>query len=81
MAEPVRFGKYEILEELGRGGVAVVYKARDTTLDRIVAIKILHPHVADDPAFVRRFYQESRTAARLRHPHIATVYVSSIKTS
>jgi formylglycine-generating enzyme required for sulfatase activity/tRNA A-37 threonylcarbamoyl transferase component Bud32 len=67
-------GKYEILEEIGRGGFAVVYKARDTTLDRIVALKVLRPDVAEDNTFVQRFKQEARTAAGLYHPHIITIY-------
>ena len=74
MTEPRRLGKYEILKEIGRGGFAVVYKARDTTLDRIVALKVLHPHITNDPAFIRRFQQEARAAANLSHPNIATVY-------
>jgi len=69
-----KLGKYEILEEIGRGGFAVVYKARDTTLDRIVALKVLRAHVAEDNTFVRRFKQEARTAAALYHPHIVTIY-------
>jgi len=67
-------GKYEILEEIGRGGFAVVYKARDTTLDRVVALKVLDLYWAKDPSFVTRFRQEARGAARLRHPNIITVY-------
>jgi formylglycine-generating enzyme required for sulfatase activity/predicted Ser/Thr protein kinase len=67
-------GKYEILEEIGRGGFAVVYKARDTSLDRVVALKVLDLYWAKDPSFVTRFGQEARGAARLRHPNIITVY-------
>jgi formylglycine-generating enzyme required for sulfatase activity/predicted Ser/Thr protein kinase len=74
MAEPKRIGKYEILEEIGRGGFAVVYKARDTELDRIVALKILHPYWTADPSFVTRFHREAHVAAQLQHPHIVTVY-------
>jgi hypothetical protein len=69
-----RLGKYEILEEIGRGGFAVVYRARDTTLDRIVALKVLSPHVAENATFVQRFKQEARTAANLHHPHIVTIH-------
>ena len=69
-----RLGKYEILEELGRGGFAVVYKARDTTLDRVVALKVLHPQLTTDPKFVQRFHQEARTAASFLHPHIVTIF-------
>ena len=67
-------GKYEIVEELGRGGFAVVYKARDRELDRLVALKVLRPALSDDPGFVARFKQEARAAAGLKHPHIVTVY-------
>jgi eukaryotic-like serine/threonine-protein kinase len=52
----------------------MVYKARDTTLGRLVALKVLHPHLSNDPKFVQRFRQEASTAACLNHPHIATVY-------
>jgi serine/threonine protein kinase len=77
MTERRRIGKYKILEEIGRGGFAVVYKARDTELDRIVALKVLHPYWTADPDFVTRFRREARAAARLRHPHIVTVYEAS----
>jgi len=69
-----KLGKYEILEEIGRGGFAVVYKARDTTLDRVVALKVLHPQLTIDPKFVQRFHQEARTAASFQHSHIVTIY-------
>jgi len=69
-----RIGKYEIVGELGRGGFATVYKARDLALERVVALKVLHAHWAEDKQFVDRFHQEARAAARLRHPHIVTVY-------
>jgi serine/threonine protein kinase len=74
MMELRRIGKYKILEEIGRGGFAVVYKARDTELDRVVALKLLHPQLAIDPKFVERFHREARTAAGLQHPHIVTIY-------
>ncbi|HOU13085.1 MAG TPA: SUMF1/EgtB/PvdO family nonheme iron enzyme [Anaerolineae bacterium] len=67
-------GKYEILEELGRGGFATVYKARDSDLERIVALKVLHASWANEPDFTLRFRNEARAAANLRHPHIVTVY-------
>ena len=73
-SSPKLVGKYEILEELGRGGFAVVYKARDMELDRLVALKVLRPALSDDPDFVARFKQEARAAARLQHPNIVTVY-------
>ncbi len=74
MSQPITIGKYEILDNLGRGGFATVYQARDTTLDRIVALKVLHVHVAEDQVFVHRFEQEARTAARFDHSHIITIY-------
>jgi hypothetical protein len=69
-----RLGKYEILEEIGRGAFAAVYKARDTELDRDVALKVLHPQLTTDPKFIQGFRREARTAARLQHPHIVTVH-------
>lgn len=72
MATPI--GKYELLAELGRGGFAVVYRARDTTLDREVALKVLHPGYAVEAAVVQRFLHEARQAARLRHANIVHVY-------
>ncbi|MEI7644159.1 MAG: tetratricopeptide repeat protein [Chloroflexales bacterium] len=67
-------GRFEILSELGRGGMAVVYKARQTDLDRIVALKLLPPEMTHDTNYVARFRQEARSAARLEHPHIMPVY-------
>ena len=67
-------GKYEIIEELGHGGFATVYRARDTTLEREVALKVLDPLLMRDEAFVARFQQEARAAASLEHPHIVPIY-------
>ncbi len=67
-------GKYEILERLGRGGMAEVLKAYHPALDRFVAIKLLHPFLADDPDFKRRFEAEAQNVAKLRHPNIVHVY-------
>jgi len=69
-----RIGKYKINELLGRGGMAEVYKGFHPDLERDVAIKMIHPHLADDPGFVDRFRREARTAAALRHPNIVTVH-------
>jgi len=69
-----QFGKYRILEELGRGGFATVYKAIDTSLDREVALKVLDPLLTREPAFISRFKQEAKVTARLVHPNIATVF-------
>src|SRR6185436_2607899 len=69
-----KLGKYEIVQLLGRGGMATVYKGYDRDLDRYCAIKVLPPHPGRDPIYVQRFRQEARTIARLRHPHILTLY-------
>ena len=68
------FPQLEILEPLGHGGMGAVYKARQTKLDRLVALKILRPESADDPAFAERFNREARTLARLHHPHIVAIH-------
>jgi len=70
----MRLGKYEILEELGRGGFGIVYKAKDTVLNRLVAIKVLHPNLVNDPSFLVRFKQEAQIAAQLDHPNLVPVY-------
>ncbi|MBX0326128.1 tetratricopeptide repeat protein [Oscillochloris sp. ZM17-4] len=67
-------GRFEIISELGRGGMAVVYKARQGDLDRIVALKILPPEMTHDTSYIARFRQEARSAARLEHPHIMPIY-------
>jgi serine/threonine protein kinase len=69
-----QFGKYRIIQELGAGGFATVYKALDTTLDREVALKILVPLILRDPPFINRFKQEAKVMARLFHPNVATVF-------
>jgi len=74
MAEGGQLGKYRIVEELGAGGFATVFKAVDTTLDREVALKILHPPLLADRRFVHNFRQEAKTLAALRHPQIITIY-------
>jgi serine/threonine protein kinase len=63
-----------VLSELGRGGMGVVYKARQVKLDRLVALKVLPPETAADPAFAERFTREARALARLNHPHIVAIY-------
>ena len=68
-------GRYEIEREIGRGGMATVYRAHDTQHDRPVALKVLHPELAASLG-VERFQREIRLAARLQHPHILGVYDS-----
>jgi len=67
-------GRYEVLREVGRGGMAVVYLSRQTDLDRFVALKELAAFHASDPAFAQRFLRESRVAGSLSHPNIVTVH-------
>src|SRR5213595_1039308 len=70
----VRLGPYEIVGPLGAGGMGEVYKARDTRLDRTVAIKVLPSSLAADPVFRDRFDREARTISSLDHPHICVLY-------
>ena len=67
-------GRYRVEDELGRGGMAKVYRGHDTVLGRTVAIKILAPQYADDPNFVTRFRREAQAAARLSNPHVVSVF-------
>jgi serine/threonine protein kinase len=69
-----RLAHFELIEPIGVGGMAAVLRARDTQLDRLVALKILPPEMAVDPENVRRFHQEARSAARLDHENIARVF-------
>lgn len=67
-------GRYQINSMLGRGGMSTVYKATDPNLQRTVAVKIIHPHLTDNPEFVKRFEQEAAAVAKLRHPNIMQVH-------
>ena len=69
-----QLGPYEIVSAIGAGGMGEVYKARDTRLDRTVAIKVLPEHVASDPDLKQRFEREAKTISSLNHPHICTLY-------
>ena len=67
-------GRYELLRRIARGGMADVYLARDVSLDRQVAVKVLFPEFANDPSFVERFRREAKAAANLNHPNIVGIY-------
>lgn len=74
MEHGVLGNRYEVLEHIGSGGMADVYKAHDIVLDRIVAVKILHSQLAGDEEFLVKFQQEAQGAARLSHPNIVSIY-------
>ena len=67
-------GRYRIEARVARGGMATVYRALDTRLDRIVALKIMHQLFAEDDEFVTRFIREAKSAARLSHPNVVAVF-------
>jgi serine/threonine-protein kinase len=67
-------GRYELIEQVGTGGMAAVYRGRDTALDREVAVKLLHPHLATRTESRARFSREARAVARLSHPYIVEIY-------
>lgn len=67
-------GRYQVRSRIARGGMATVYLATDLRLERRVAIKVIHAHLADDTAFAQRFIQEARSAARLAHPNVVNVF-------
>ena len=74
MLQSAMAGRYLIERELGRGGMGIVFLARDLALERPVAIKLLPPHLAGLPELRSRFLQEARTAARLAHPNIVPIH-------
>src|ERR1700731_3198367 len=69
-----RLGPYEILSAIGAGGMGEVYRARDTRLERFIALKILPDHLSDRAELRERFEREARTVASLNHPHICVLY-------
>jgi len=74
LAPGTHLGPYEIKAPLGAGGMGEVYRARDTRLERTVAIKILPAHLSSDPVRKQRFEREAKTISSLNHPHICTLY-------
>ncbi len=67
-------GGYRILLKLGQGGMAVVYKAHEESLNRVVALKVIAQHLSDDAQFIERFKREAQAAAQLSHPNIVQIY-------
>ena len=74
LAAGTRFGPYEILAPIGAGGMGEVYRAKDTRLDRAVAIKVLPEHLSQKPELRERFDREARSISSLNHPHICTLH-------
>jgi eukaryotic-like serine/threonine-protein kinase len=74
MAPQILAGKYELQEEIARGGMGVISKAIDLKLNRVVAIKLVHAHLTGDKSFSERFLREARAMARLHHENIVTIY-------
>ncbi|HXE74719.1 MAG TPA: protein kinase [Candidatus Xenobia bacterium] len=73
-AKQKKIGKYEVIEELGRGAMGVVYKARDPFIGRLVALKTISPGLLDNPELLKRFYREAQAAGGLQHPNIVIIY-------
>jgi serine/threonine protein kinase len=71
---PLLNNRYQLIEQIGAGGMAVIYKAQDLELARLVAVKVLRPSLISDPEFLMRFRREARAAANLSHPNIVTVH-------
>ena len=69
-----KLGKYELIGELGRGGMGIVYRARDPLINRLVALKTITAGLADNPNLLQRFYREAQSAGGLQHPNIVTIY-------
>ena len=69
-----RIGRYEILERIAAGGQGTVYRARDTVLDRVVAVKIINQPVTDDPEYLEALQREARLASNLEHPNVTRVH-------
>jgi serine/threonine-protein kinase len=74
MQQKILNNRYELAQKIGEGGMARVYRGRDTRLNRSIAVKVLHSHYAGDAGFLQRFHHEAQAAANLRHPNIVDVY-------
>src|SRR5579864_5414735 len=74
LSRATRLGPYEIIAPLGAGGMGEVYRARDTRLERTVAIKVLPSHLSDNPDLKQRFEREAKAISQLNHPNICTLY-------
>ena len=74
MPELVFSDKYEVQEQIAQGGMGVLYKALDRKLNRVVALKVVHPHLASDSSFLQRFLREARSMARLQHENIVSIF-------
>ena len=66
--------RYEIRDVIARGGMATVYLARDLRLDRDVAVKVIHPHLAEDPVFRDKFFREARMLAKVNHANLVNIF-------
>src|SRR5580692_3219697 len=67
-------GRYEIQARVGEGGMGVVYRARQLSIDRVIALKMLSPQIATDPTWVQRFYNEAKACSRLQHPNTIRMF-------
>src|SRR5450755_4101534 len=74
MSDALLDGRYRVEARIARGGMATVYRALDTRLDRVVALKVMHQLFAENDQFVARFIREAKSAARLSHPNVVAVY-------
>jgi serine/threonine-protein kinase len=78
LSEGKMFGRYKILSRLGSGGMGAVYKAQDTVKNILVAIKVIHPHIAEIKQFIGRFHQEAKLLEKLAHPKVVRIYDSGV---
>jgi serine/threonine protein kinase len=74
MPKRIFAGKYEVQDEIAQGAMGIVYRALDQKLNRVVALKVVHPHLTSDTSFLQRFLREARAMARLQHENIVTIY-------